>query len=87
MPFSLGCAERSRKRCIQSLEVLGREGDRKRRSIFLDVGWSAGFGNCDDAAAANCPSQCNRGGRAPVSSPDLRQRAVTYYEVIVSAER
>src|SRR5881227_1815579 len=82
---SLGCAERAGKRCIQSLKVSRREGYRKRHSVFLDVRWRAGFGNCDNVPAANHPGQRNRGGRAIMHSGDLRQRAVTYQEVIVAA--
>src|ERR1039458_5403855 len=85
--IALGCAEWSGKRCIQSLKVLRREGYRKRHSVFLDVRWRAGFGNCDNASAAYHPGQRDRGGRATMDSADLRQRAVTYYEVIVAAER
>src|SRR5947207_4125207 len=84
---SLGRAERAGKRCIQSLKVSRREGYRKRQSVFLDVRWRAGFGNCDNVPAANQPGQRNRGGRAIMHSGDLRQRAVTYQEVIVAAER
>src|SRR5205814_6049356 len=71
---SLGRAEWSGKRCIQSLKVSRREGYRKRHSVFLDVRWRAGFGNCDNAPAANDPAQRNRGGRATMDSADLRQR-------------
>ena len=84
---SLGCAEWFGKHCIQSLKVSRREGYRKRHSVFLDVRWRAGFGNCDNAPAAIHPCQRDRGGRATMDSADLRQRAVTYYEVMVAAER
>ena len=84
---SLGCAEWSGKRCIQSLKVSRREGYRKRHSVFLDVRWRAGFGNCDNAPAANDPGQRNRGGRAIMHGGDLHQRAVAYHEVMVAAER
>src|SRR5580693_9937325 len=46
-----------------------------------------GLGNCDDLAAADDPSQRNRGCRALMRGADLRQRGVTYYEIIVAAER
>src|SRR5436853_1827338 len=84
---SLGCAEWSGKRCIQSLKVSRREGYRKRHGVFPDVRWRARFGNCDNVPAANHPGQRNRGGRAIMDSGDLRQRAVTYQEVMVAAER
>src|ERR1700739_4043287 len=47
----------------------------------------AGFGNRDDVAAADDPGQGNRGGRALVRGADLCQRAVTYHEVVATAER
>jgi len=84
---SLGRAEWSGKRGFQSLKVSRRESYRKRHSVFHDVRWRAGFGNCDDAPAANHPGQRDRGGRATMDSADLRQRAITDYEVIVAAER
>src|ERR1700704_3096246 len=83
---SLG-AEWSGKRCTQGLKVSRREGYGKRHSVFPDVRWRAGFGNCDNAPTANHPGQRDRGGRAPMDSTDLRQRAVTYYKVMVPAER
>src|SRR6202041_2629991 len=75
------------KRRIQSLEILRREGYRKRRRVFLHVLGRAGFRNGDDASAAHHPGQCYRGGRATVTSADLRQRAVGNHQVVVAAER
>src|SRR5258708_17883210 len=49
--------------------------------------WRAGFGNCDDFPAADDPGQRNRGCRTLMRSADLRQRAVTHYEIVVASER
>src|SRR5882757_4458925 len=49
--------------------------------------WRAGFGNCDDASAADDPGQRNRGCRALMRRADLRQRPVTYQKTVVAAER
>ena len=84
---SLGCAESSGKCCIQSLKVPRREGYRKRHSVLLNVRWRAGFGNRDNVPAANYPGQRDRGSRATMESADLRQRAIAYHEVMVTAER
>src|ERR1700722_979252 len=47
----------------------------------------AGFGNGDDIAATDDPSQCNRGCRALMCGTDLGQCPVTYYEIMIPAER
>src|SRR5580765_633909 len=84
--LTLGCAGWSRKRCIQTLQILRRKGHRKRHSVFLDVRGSAGLGNCNNVAATDHPGQRDRGGRAAMASADLGQGAVTDHEVFVPAE-
>src|ERR1700733_1173792 len=47
----------------------------------------AGFGNGDDIAATDDPSQCNRRCRALMCGTDLAQCPVPYYEIMIAAER
>src|SRR6185437_8506798 len=83
----LGYARAARVRRSQSLQILRREGYRKRLSVFLGVCRRAGFGNCNDLPAPDDPGQCDGGCGGVVRFADLRQRAVTYYEMTVAAKR
>ena len=47
----------------------------------------AGFGNCDNVAAADGPSQRDRSRRAAVSGTDLRERVIGYQATILATER
>src|SRR3974377_884766 len=47
----------------------------------------AGFRNRNNVATANGPGECNGGRRAAVCGANLRERVVTYQEVIGAAQR
>src|SRR5580704_14221621 len=74
----------SRKSRIECLKFLRRECERKRHRVLLNVCWRAGFGNCDNVAAADSPGQRDRGRRASMGDTDLRERAVGYQWAILA---
>jgi hypothetical protein len=56
-------------RCIERLKFLRGERQRKRYGILLYMRRRAGLRNCDDATAADGPSQPDGGRRAELPSP------------------
>src|SRR5215831_149554 len=74
-------------RCIQSLNLLRRQRERERDSVFLHMGHRAGFGDSNDIPATNRPGQRDRGWRATVDGANTCERGIMQQFGALTAQR